>query len=340
MQVKSQSQISHRPINKNEQSQLGQKFDNQVGDMYAVQRAYDGCNPKKLVYKVDPLMGINEAGIDPTEVYGAYLDEKTAMMMAEKICNEFTKASMMLEKKKQQVVDKLKEAIDQLEDKRRDAIAIIKENPKDSGSQKDTIAQLATKIDDLMTKLEKIEKSKKEIEEKEDDKKDKKSKKRLEESILGTIALGATVGMGINWINKKKKQFAKAEEMQNKSKLDANARKEEDARLEAREAAIEKAEATIKDPKNQAIISKIKSDRDIQGWIKEIDKKLDDSWRTWEQSGGNSSYGMGYMTPSWGEDSKDLVKKIEDRVKTFEGGKEILNLMSTTKGGLSSKLKN
>jgi hypothetical protein len=163
-------------------------YDNQVGDMYAVQRPYDGCNPKKLVYKVDPLMGINEAGIDPTEVYGAYLDEKAAVMMAEKLCNEFTKASMMLEKKKQQVVDKLKEAIDQLEDKRRDAIEIIKENPKDSGSQKDTIAQLATKIDDLMTKLEKIEKSKKEIENKEDEKKDKKD---LKEGLTKKIKLSS-----------------------------------------------------------------------------------------------------------------------------------------------------
>ena len=155
----------------------GQDFDNQVGDMYAVQRAYDGCNPKKLVHKVDPLMGINEAGIDPTQVHGAYLDEKTAMMMAEKLCNEFTKAAVMLEKKKSQVIERIKKTIDDLEAQRSECVGMIKENPKDSRSQKDTIAQLATKIDDLMTKLEKIEKSKKEIENKEDEKKDKKDLK-------------------------------------------------------------------------------------------------------------------------------------------------------------------
>jgi hypothetical protein len=145
-------------------------YDNQVGDMYAVQRPYDGCAANKLVHKVDPLMGINDAGIDATEVYGAYLDEKAAVMMAEKLCNEFTKAAVMLEKKKQQVVDRLKEAIDELEAKRSESVNMIKENPKESGAHKETIAQLATKIDDLMTKLEKIEKSKKEIESKEEKK--------------------------------------------------------------------------------------------------------------------------------------------------------------------------
>lgn len=156
-----------------EGADVGQQFDNQVGDMYAVQRPYDGCAPNKLVHKVDPLMGINGAGIDATEVHGAYLDEKTAVMMAEKLCNEFTKAAVMLEKKKQQVVDRLKGAIDELEAKRSESVNMIKENPKESGAHKETIAQLATKIDDLMTKLEKIENSKKEIK-KDEEKKDLK----------------------------------------------------------------------------------------------------------------------------------------------------------------------
>jgi hypothetical protein len=164
----------HEP--KKEGADVGQQFDNQVVDMYAVQKPYDGCAANKLVHKVDPLMGINGAGIDATEVYGAYLDEKAAIMMAEKLCNEFTKAAVMLEKKKQQVVDRLKEAIDQLEAKRSECVGMIKENPKESGAHKETIAQLATKIDDLMTKLEKIEKSKKEI------KKDKE-KKDLKEGL-------------------------------------------------------------------------------------------------------------------------------------------------------------
>ena len=151
-------------------------FDNQVGDMYAVQRPYDGCASNKLVHKVDPLMGINVAGLDPSQVYGAYLDEKAALVMAEKLCKEFTDAAIMLEKKKEVVVGRIKSAIDELEAKRRESVQMIKENPKESGAHKETIAQLATKIDDLMTKLEKIEKSKKEIENKEDKKQDKKKK--------------------------------------------------------------------------------------------------------------------------------------------------------------------
>jgi len=161
---------------KDEGVDVGQGFDNQVGDMYAVQRPYDGCAANKLVHKVDPLMGINGAGIDPTQVYGAYLDEKEAMVMAEKLHKEFVDAAIMLEKKKEVVVGRLKSAIDELEAKRSESVQMIKENPKESGTHKETIAQLATKIDDLMTKLEKIEKSKKEIENKEDKKQDKKKK--------------------------------------------------------------------------------------------------------------------------------------------------------------------
>ena len=162
-------------------------FDNQVGDMYAVQRPYDGCDANKLVHKVDPLMGINGAGIDASQVYGAYLDEKAAMVMAEKLCKEFTDAAVMLEKKKEVVVGRLKKAIDELEAKRTENVNMIKENPKESGAHKETIAQLATKIDDLMTKLEKIENSKKEIKK---DKEDKK-KKSLKESKF-TAEMGKT----------------------------------------------------------------------------------------------------------------------------------------------------
>jgi hypothetical protein len=161
---------------KKEGTDVGQGFDNQVGDMYAVQRPYDGCASNKLVHKVDPLMGISGAGLEPSQVYGAYLDEKAAKVMAEKLCKEFTDAAIMLEKKKAEVIERIKETIDQLEAQRSENIALIKENPKESGAHKETIAQLATKIDDLMTKLEKIESSKKEIESKEDKKHDKNKK--------------------------------------------------------------------------------------------------------------------------------------------------------------------
>lgn len=161
---------------KNESADVGQEFDNQVGDYYAVQRPYDGCEPNKLVHKVDPLQGVQGIGVEPVQIYGAYLEEKMAMTMAEKLHKEFVDAAIMLEKKKEAVVGKIKSAIDELEAQRSESVGMIKENPKESSAHKQKIAHLATKIDDLMTKLEKIEKSKKAIENKEDKKQDKKKK--------------------------------------------------------------------------------------------------------------------------------------------------------------------
>jgi hypothetical protein len=161
---------------KNEGADVGQEFDNQVGDYYAVQRPYDGCEPGKLVHKVNPLQGVQGIGVEPVQIYGAYTEEKMAMTMAEKLHKDFTNKAMMLEKKKAEVIERIKETIDELEAQRSENIALIKENPKESGAHKDKIAHLATKIDDLMTKLEKIESSKKEIEKKEDKKQNKNKK--------------------------------------------------------------------------------------------------------------------------------------------------------------------
>ena len=161
---------------KNEGADVGQGFDNQVGDYYAVQRPYDGCEPNKLVHKVDPLHGVQGIGVEPVQIYGAYTEEKMAMTMAEKLHKEFVDAAVMLEKKKEAVVGKIKSAIDELEAQRGECVGMIKENPKEAGAQKEKIAHLATKIDDLMTKLEKIEKSKKAIENKEEKKQDKTKK--------------------------------------------------------------------------------------------------------------------------------------------------------------------
>jgi hypothetical protein len=85
---------------KNEGADVGQEFDNQVGDYYAVQRPYDGCEPGKLVHKVNPLQGVQGIGVEPVQIYGAYTEEKMAMTMAEKLHKDFTNKAMMLEKKK------------------------------------------------------------------------------------------------------------------------------------------------------------------------------------------------------------------------------------------------
>jgi hypothetical protein len=161
----------------NASANMGTAFDNQVGTVYAVQQPYDGCDTKKLVHKVDPMMGIRDSGIDNDNFYGAYLDEKQAHAIAEKLNKEFLDAAQMLEQKKQDVIEKIKEAIDALENQRTESVNLIKENPKESQQHKEKISRLATKIDDLMNKLEKIENSKKQLKQDKKELKKEKNKK-------------------------------------------------------------------------------------------------------------------------------------------------------------------
>lgn len=165
------------------------QFDNQIGDIYAVARPYDGCQVGKMVHKVDPMVGIQN--LEPQQVHGFYPDEDSAMGVAQGLYEDHVKKMQMLEKRKDEVIKKIKETIDELEAKRTESVNMIKENPKDSAKHKDTIARLATKIDDLMTKLEKIEKSKKEIEKDEDKKKDLKEAKENLDWAIGHKIMGS-----------------------------------------------------------------------------------------------------------------------------------------------------
>ena len=147
---------------------LGMQFDNQIGDIYAVARPWDGCKTQDMIHKVDPMVGMQT--VDPQQVHGMYPDENTAMTIAEKLYGDHIKSAKMLEEKKGKVGDKIKKAIDQLEKKRKGLVDAIKEDPKNAAKHKNEIAALAEKIDDLMMKLERVEKSKKEIEDEEDKK--------------------------------------------------------------------------------------------------------------------------------------------------------------------------
>ena len=162
----------------NASANMGMTFDNQVGQVYAVQQPYDGCDTKKLVHKVDPMMGIRDSGIETDKFYGAYLDEKQAHAIAEKLNNEFLDAALMIEEKKSMTTDKIRKTIDTLERKRKEHVDAAKENPKEASAHKEKIAAIAEKIDDLMSKMERIEKSKKEIAKKEDKKKEKQKDKK------------------------------------------------------------------------------------------------------------------------------------------------------------------
>jgi len=150
----------------------GYGYDDQVGQIFVVQKPYDGCQADQLVHQFDPIAGIQGMGLDPTQVHGMYTEDKVAMQMAEAACNQYMQEAMALEEKKSTVGEKVKKAIDQLEKKRKEHVQLAKEEPSKATEHREHIAKLASKIDDLMSKLEKIEKSKKQIE-KDEDKKEK-----------------------------------------------------------------------------------------------------------------------------------------------------------------------
>lgn len=181
------------------------EFDNQIGDVYAVTKPWDGCQTSAMVHKVDPMMGIQN--IEPQQVYGLYPDEDSAMTIAERLYGDHMKTAQMLEKKKQAVIKKIKEAIDQLEAKRAKSVNLIKENPKNASKHKNEIASLASQIDDLMVKLERVEKSKKE-EEKEEKEDLKENELKLGVKYDGAFNLGMGKGHHIDENKNLKEQVA------------------------------------------------------------------------------------------------------------------------------------
>lgn len=145
--------------------------DGSIQEIYAVIAPYPGCTPNSLVKPIDPLNGISGTEITPDQVQGVYPSADQAMMIAERMCTEYAEAQRMLEEKKGTTTEKLKKAIDKLEKKRKEHMEAMKEDPKSASEHKGAIADLATKIDDYLTKLEKIEKSKKVEEKPKEDKK-------------------------------------------------------------------------------------------------------------------------------------------------------------------------
>jgi chromosome segregation ATPase len=108
------------------------------------------------------------------------------MAIAETLYEEYCAKMEALEEKKGAVTGKISSAIDSLEKKRKEHVDMAKEDPKNASQHKDKIAMLATKIDDLMSKLEKVERSKKAKEEK----KDKETIKENEEPKGATSTSG------------------------------------------------------------------------------------------------------------------------------------------------------
>jgi len=135
----------------------------QIPEMYLVRKPKVGMKEAELILKVNPLEGIQPLNIGMEEVHTVTADEIQAQEIAAEAYKSCMEEAFQLEEKKGKVSDKLKKTIDHLEKKRKEHLDMAKEDPKSAVKHKEYIAQLATQIDDLMTKMEKIEKSKKEI---------------------------------------------------------------------------------------------------------------------------------------------------------------------------------
>ena len=129
-----------------------------LSEIYGVQKPYSGCDMTSLVIPIDPYQGLSQGQIGPDAMHGVYADKETADRMAEQLFQEFTQYEQKLEEKKGGVVKKIQSAISKLEKQRKEAMA----SPKESSAHKERIAQLTTKIDDLVSKMEKVSKSQKE----------------------------------------------------------------------------------------------------------------------------------------------------------------------------------
>jgi hypothetical protein len=147
-----------------------ENVDGAIDTLYMVKKPFDGCNASSLVAPLDPLQGAQDQ-VD--QVHGVFPDQDQAMAIAETLYEEYCAKMEALEEKKGAVTGKISSAIDSLEKKRKEHVDMAKEDPKNASQHKDKIAMLATKIDDLMSKLEKVERSKKakEIDAKKDKKK-------------------------------------------------------------------------------------------------------------------------------------------------------------------------
>lgn len=140
-----------------------------IDTLYMVKKPFNGCNASSLVAPINPLQG-SEHPHD--QVHGVFPDQDQAMSIAESLYEEYCTKMEALEEKKGAVTGKISSAIDTLEKKRKEHVDMAKADPKNASQHKEKIAQLATKIDDLMSKLEKVERSKKtkELESKKDKK--------------------------------------------------------------------------------------------------------------------------------------------------------------------------
>lgn len=157
----SEKELSKMASKPKKKSAIKEGMQGPIAELFLVKVPDQGCSMDGMVQKIDPLVGLSGMELAPDRVHGVYQEVDEAQSVAEMLCKECMQRETMLEEKKSKTTDKIKVAIDKLEKQRKEHINMAKEDPKNASKHKDHVAKLASKIDDLMTKLEVIEKSKK-----------------------------------------------------------------------------------------------------------------------------------------------------------------------------------
>ena len=134
---------------------IKESYDNAVGNVHAVVKAFPGCTLDMLVKEIDPVMGAKHYGVDHETIHGVYPTHEKAMKIAEKVHKEHLGTMKKLDEKKGTVAGKLTKKIEQLE---KEKAAHFKSKDYDKHDE------VASQIKNFMDKLKKIEKSKKEKE--------------------------------------------------------------------------------------------------------------------------------------------------------------------------------
>ena len=163
-----------------------ESIDGAIDTLYMVKKPYSGCQLTDLVEPIDPLVGLSGSEIVPDHVHAVFADQDQAQSIAEGLYEEHSQKMEALEEKKNDVASKITKAIEEFEKKRKEHVDMAKADPKNAGQHKEHIAKFATKIDDLMSKLEKVERSKKPSE----DTKDKETIKENEAPKSSTSTSG------------------------------------------------------------------------------------------------------------------------------------------------------
>ncbi len=137
--------------------------DGSLIEIYAVQKPYSGCDSQSLIIPMSPLMGLGDKPSD--NIHAVYPSMEMAEVVANQLYEEHCQYEEMLEEKKGSVVSKLQSSIKKLEKTRKEAMARVMAVPGQASHHKEKIANLTSKIDDLVSKLERVNKSQKNKEE-------------------------------------------------------------------------------------------------------------------------------------------------------------------------------